>query len=712
MTTSLEIGHYLAHLRDKSGIQQNELAERLPFSATVLSRIESGGRAASPGELSSILDAIGTEEARQLSETIDRDWLNLPRPPLGHPEESFLWNAELACQDLTALKEDPQIPYPFVRRLDESLGQIRTIAEMVLEDEYSMALVGVIGAGKTTALCRIAGLESTDKKTGQSTTVLDVGAGGTTLCEVQVARGPGYGIFVEPRTDAELYKEIREFARSFMPDPDSVQPEEEVEPGFAGTAPEIARAIRNMSGLTTKRSRREDGTRDRIDPIRELADQATDADELAVAIQDRMNPQKRIRRELWYPEIARKEPFSWLADVFRMVNNGRHAEFSLPKRIEVIVPQRILTGESEAPFSIRLVDTRGINSNSERGDLETYFINPNALVVLCSPFNDAPSTPLQQLLDKAVKGGFPNIETKCAVLVLPRPSEALAVKDDDGDPVDSVADGYELKGDQATASLRDASLPDVRVEFFNSFEDDPQRAVSFLLDMVNNLRQMNAANLQDVTASANALIQNHTNEQVRAVERQASAQLKTWLDENRQITPFARRPEDSLLEAIGKIRYASSLRASINREGSWENFDYAYLLGSGTRDMAFRAVNRKIRDFRSQADILLKTPDLEAAHNLVTQSVSIINTGAHSFYEDCRLLGRAIYANHIEGAFALWQHCGGEWGKGQGYRDRVHKHHVEWFADNRSTVDSYANTVIEAKWQALLARVSAILQMD
>ena len=712
MTTSLEIGHYLARLRDKSGIQQNELAKRLPFSATVLSRIESGGRAASPEELNSILDAIGTEEAMQLSETIRRDWLNLPRPPLGHPDESFLWNAELACQNLTALRKDPTIPFPFVRRLDESLGHIRTIAEMVLQDEYSIVLVGDIGAGKTTALCRIAGLEATDKKTGKSTTVLDVGAGGTTLCEVQVARGPGYGIFVEPRTDTEIYREIREFARSFMPDPDLMQPEEEVEPGFAGTSREIARAIRNMSGLTIKRPRREDGTRDRIDPIRDLADQATDADELAVAIQDRMNLQKRIRREVWYPDMAREEPLSWLADVFRQVNNGRNAEFSLPKRIEVMVPQRILTGESEAPFSIRLVDTKGIYSNSERGDLETYFSNPNSLVVLCSTFNDAPSTSLQQLLEKAVKGGFANIENKCAMLVLPRPAEALAVKDDDGEHVDSVADGYELKGDQATESLRDADLPDLKVEFFNSFEDDPHLAVSFLLNLVNNVRRMNVVDLQGVTDRVNVLIQNHADEQVRAVERQASALLKTWLDENRQITPFATRPEDSLLEAMGSIRYVSSLQASINREGDWENFDYASLLGSGTRAMAFRAVNRKIQDFQSQADILLKTPGLEAAHNLVTQSVSIISTGAASFYEECRSLGKAIYANHIEGASALWQDCSGEWGKGKGYRERVHKHHVEWFADNRSTIDSFANPVIEAKWQALLARVSAILQMD
>ena len=83
MTTSLEIGNYLARLRNKAGIKQNELAEKLPFSAAVLSRLESGERAASTGELNSVLEAIGTEEAKQLPEKIDRDWLNLPRPPLG-----------------------------------------------------------------------------------------------------------------------------------------------------------------------------------------------------------------------------------------------------------------------------------------------------------------------------------------------------------------------------------------------------------------------------------------------------------------------------------------------------------------------------------------------------------------------------------------------------------------------------------------------------
>ena len=710
MTTSLEIGNYLARLRNKAGIKQNELAEKLTFSPAVLSRVESGERVASTEELNSILEAIGTEEALQLCETIDRDWLNLPRPPLGHPEESILWNAELAFQSVKALSEDPKIPYPFARRLDESLAEIQAVSEMVLAEEYSIAFVGNIGAGKTTALCRITGLEVADETTGQSTTVLDVGAGGITLCEVQIARGPGYGILVEPRTEAELYREIREFARSFMPSTDSVQGEEEDEPGFSGTTREIERAIRNMSGLTIRRTRRPDGTRERTDPIRELADNAVNPDDLAVAIRAKMNLQKRIKRELWYPEMARKEPLPWLAEVFRQVNNGRHTEFSLPKRIEVVVPQRILTGESEDTISIRLIDTKGIDSTSERGDLEAYFNNPHALVVMCSTFNDAPSPSVQQLLDRAVKGGFPNVENKSAILVLPRPTEALAVRDDDGYAVEGVSDGYELKGDEAINSLRKNNLPAVKVEFFNSLEDESQRVVGFLLDLVNSLRHESVVNLQEVIDGADALVQNHANEQVRAVQLQVCAQLRTWLDENRQIAPFARRPEASLLEAIQTIRYASSLRASIRRAGDWYNLDYAHQLGYGTRAMAFRAVSPKLVGFRALANTLLKTPGLEEASDLVSQSLRIIESGADSLFRNCQLLGRTIYAEHMEGGVALWNDCDREWGLGAGYKNRVYDRHVEWFEDNRSKIDSKANTAIESMWLEVLNRISAILQ--
>ena len=40
------------------------------------------------------------------------------------------------------------------------------------------------------------------------------------------------------------------------------------------------------------------------------------------------------------------------------------------------------------------------------------------------------------------------------LLVLPRPDEARAVKDDTGEMVESDDEGYELKCDQAEATLR------------------------------------------------------------------------------------------------------------------------------------------------------------------------------------------------------------------------------------------------------------------
>ena len=176
------------------------------------------------------------------------------------------------------------------------------------------------------------------------------------------------------------------------------------------------------------------------------------------------------------------------------------------------MPQQILGEES---LSIRIVDTKGIDCIAERRDLEEHFNAPNTIVVLCSSFNAAPSTSVQQLLERAEKGRLANLQTKAAVLALPRPDEALAVKDDAGFPAQAVDDGYELKGDQVEMRLKGLNVPHVRVEFFNAREDEPERLRDFLLELVNNLRKRHCKNLKEVIAGANDLVQNFAEEQVR-----------------------------------------------------------------------------------------------------------------------------------------------------------------------------------------------------
>ena len=128
-----------------------------------------------------------------------------------------------------------------------------------------------------------------------------------------------------------------------------------------------------------------------------------------------MNLQGRRRREIWYSSESGRDPLVWLEDIFRQVNNGRHPEFSIPRVIEVMLPENIL---GEETLKLRLVDTKGIDATAERADLERHLIDPRAVVVLCTGFKEAPAVTGQALLERARAAGIAGLDVKTAVLVL------------------------------------------------------------------------------------------------------------------------------------------------------------------------------------------------------------------------------------------------------------------------------------------------------
>src|SRR5262245_22630039 len=112
-----EVGRRLSQLREAKGFKQADLARKITWSPAVLSRIESGERPISADELRTIAEAIGTPEAMQLSETLARNWREIPRPPLDHPDQVRLWEAEQVCLELVELRNNPDVRRSFERRL-------------------------------------------------------------------------------------------------------------------------------------------------------------------------------------------------------------------------------------------------------------------------------------------------------------------------------------------------------------------------------------------------------------------------------------------------------------------------------------------------------------------------------------------------------------------------------------------------------------------
>src|SRR6478736_6366007 len=96
--TQQELGRRLMQVREAAGLKQAELARRITWSPAVLSRIESGERDLSSDELKTVMEAIGTADALHLSTDLSRDWREIQRPALDHPDQDLLWDAEQACR--------------------------------------------------------------------------------------------------------------------------------------------------------------------------------------------------------------------------------------------------------------------------------------------------------------------------------------------------------------------------------------------------------------------------------------------------------------------------------------------------------------------------------------------------------------------------------------------------------------------------------------
>ncbi|ABF09042.1 helix-turn-helix domain-containing protein [Cupriavidus metallidurans] len=705
--TPMAIGHYLTQLREHAGLKQAELARKVTWSPAVLSRVESGERELNPEELGEVLRAIGTDDALKLGERLQRSWEVLVAPPLTHPEQDLLWEAELASKQLRALSAADDVSAAFQRRIDEYLEELQYLASLVLKRDHTVAFIGSIGIGKSTAICRMTGLEVADDGAPVQP-VLEAGAGGITVCEVHLYTGPQYGIVVEPCSDEEIRQHTTDFVEhiSRTGNPASNDDAEPLENEGQGISREIERAIRNMSGLRVRKEK-VDGKTTRRDDAKQLALSHASARELLVEVLARMELHKRDARHIWYDASTGKPPLVWLKETFEAINNGRLPEFTLPKRIEVVAPVGLLKG---VDLSVRLVDTKGIDRTAARADLEVHLEDPHTLAVLCSGFNNAPGAEARLLLNRARDAGIRNLGLNAAIVALPRPEEALAVKDDAGDRVETVEEGYELKGDQVATALEPLGLAELPVGFFNAREDAPSKLQEFVAFQLRRIRDDFAKRLAQATANVQEVIQNREEEQNQAIIREAAAQLKHWLTQNTDSPPLKQQIHASLINELAKA-HASTVHAAVRRGGDWPNLNYSHQLGHGARVLATGSLGRKIKDFHAIAENLRTNPEYAKAVSLIGQAESVLLVAFDGVLTRMRLLGETLFEDEMRRDAMFWRDCENEWGQGKGYRERVAERSKQWFDDERKDeLNQAIQSLLSTEWGESVARVSALLE--
>ncbi len=705
--SQLELGRYLTIIRERAGIKQVDLAKKITLSPAVLSRIETGERGLASEELENILKAIGTPEATHLLEALEREWSILPRPLLDHPDQDLLWEAEKVAKKLAELRVRPDVRHAFERRLTEYIGELEQLAENILKRDHQIAFIGSIGIGKSTAICRLTGLEVLGTDGVTLSPVLEAGAGGVTICEVHLSTGPGYGLMIEPRSDDEIRADVMDFAEHIS----KVDAEDAkgLDNDSQGISKEFERAIRNMAKLKIRREKGSDGKIIRHDEAKEFAQKFTSLRELVVEVLARMELHRRDRRDVWFDSNTGKAPLVWLKDIFELVNNGRHPDFTLPKRIEVVVPQALLGG---LDLSIRIIDTKGIDRTAARADLELHLDDSHTLAILCSSFNNAPSAESRLLLERAKEAGVSTLHLNAAILALPRPNEALAVKDESGIRVETIAEGYELKGEQVSMALEPLGLQQLPVGFYNAYQDDQERLKSFLAKCIEQIREAFRARIRETTINANSLLINQEKEQVQEVLRAAAKMLKSWVEQNLSITLSTANIQDSLIDQMAQV-YASTIRATVRREGEWPNLNYLHHLGYGARRLAALSLDNTVKGFSETCKVMLGNSDYAEATDLIRQAERLLNTSYEKLLREVQLMGQTSFSKDLKTDTEFWQKCDSEWGRGSGYRDRITNINEIWFNnEKRQELEKELRRLIERKWSQVLQRVATLFENE
>ncbi|MEH2414371.1 hypothetical protein [Nostoc sp.] len=370
---------------------------------------------------------------------------------------------------------DNNIPkYICINNLNSKLERLEEIEKILSIDKYKIVFIGTIGKGKTTAICHLFNLISdfnvSKTKKGKTTNVIETkellstGGGKTTICEVIIKASEKTYIEVEPYTVDEMENLIFDFCDSIA-NRDNTQSDDkiiistEIERAIRNVtekiiiSEEIERAIRNVTELKITSKTVNDGDKKntlRTDTAKELFNESG-VELLKKTALNNANIEARTTTKIEFDN--QKNEQEWIKNTFAAINNVELKEFAIPRKIYLYLSDDILSGSNLSQFD-SVVDTKGLDENAIRKDLQKYVDSQDTICLFVTSFNDAPEANIMKLIGYHLTSKSKDFHHRFVTLVLPHKNEPKRVNGCDND----YDTGIQIRQDEVQATFKNLNL--------------------------------------------------------------------------------------------------------------------------------------------------------------------------------------------------------------------------------------------------------------
>jgi predicted ATPase len=577
---------------------------------------------------------------------------------------------------------------------------------------HSIVFIGSVGVGKSFLIGVMANLlveKLTDKASLKKNSVLSIGAGRTTVCEVRIrarqANDPGeLGLIIEP--EKEIKNEIAIYAETewYRRQPEALHTRDG-EP----LPQEIQRVIGNMTGYAEYQKSFTEGKKKKwrtVRPLDEVVPQFESPKELLAHLIDcaKLSERKEIT---WWWDDGNVGNLQALKILFEEINQGKKSTAMLPRRMTVVVPD-LLSGTT-TKLALTLIDTRGLDGPVEsRADLYEYMRDPYSIMVLCAPFKEAPGESLRTLLlamasDAELRQAIPR-----TLLVLVDQDNAEQVNGADGDRESGQYSKIE-ECHRVLEAFQSAELQEIidkeRIIACDAWQDDRNRLQIAIDDCLDQLRKMAETELDELINNAETFRKNVTDELRPGLCNEVDEQIKKIMALH--LLPSEaplRQPLAGLYAAIEETKSAPIINASCRRNGGYDRLNlYAAIRAKASReatqwlDKLSNPVIAKLKELKQNDSFVLVHDHISFREKKYQEAwLEVISNYA-------TLIEEQVYEK-LKPDDSVWQKCISEWGQGRGFKARVLGHLEKW--ESRQLGITAHETTNAKKIIPLLAEIS------